>query len=272
MNVIFIDGTEPCYDAKWKGLVAVVVALCLFPVLFAAALRWKWLPLKIRTTVCSAYSETKYYWGAVTLAFRLVMSVVYASVREFPSIAALVQSLLCFAMLMILMHLKPYRHSFTYYFDVLCYVCLVIQFVLEVLVRASESLGFSLSSANNFSKSLDDSFKASFILRYVHTHLKCAECGKFARHFVSHMHAVASLPLLQVCSVRGLLDSVDLPEACSCRTQHILCVSLPQRHRGGMLAAPEERLHVRASTPHKRSGFVLAACRETRAAQARSTC
>lgn len=177
LDVIFIDGTEPCYDAKWKGLVAVVVILCLFPVLFAAALRWKRLPLKIQTIVCSAYSESKYYWGAVTLAFRLVMSVVYASVREFPSIAALVQAALCFAMLMMLMHLKPYRHSFTYYFDVLCYVCLITQFVLEVLVRSTESMGISLSSDNNFSKSLDNSYVASFVLRYVHTHLKCTESG-----------------------------------------------------------------------------------------------
>jgi hypothetical protein len=205
------------------------------------------------------------------------MSVVYASVREFPSIAALVQTCLCVSMLVTLMHLKPYRHSFTYYFDVLCYLCLITQFVLEVLVQASESLGISLSSANNFSKSLDNSFKASYILRYAYTHLKRTESGKFesgkfARHFIARMHAVASQLLLQVCSVRGLLHSVDLPEACSCRSQHILCVSLPQRHRGGMLAAPEERLHVRASTPHKRSGFVLAACRETRAAQACSTC
>jgi hypothetical protein len=165
LDVIFIDGTEPCHDAKWKGLVAVVVALCFFPVLFAASLRWKWLPLKIQTTVCSAYSESKYYWGAVALAFRLVMSGVYASVREFPSIASLLQSFLCLSMLVILMHIKPYRQSFTYYFDVLCYLCLITQFVLEVLVRASESLGFLVSFANNFSKSLDSSYVASLVLR-----------------------------------------------------------------------------------------------------------
>jgi hypothetical protein len=88
-----------------------------------------------------------------------------------------VQAALCFAMLMMLMHLKPYRHSFTYYFDVLCYVCLITQFVLEVLVRSTESMGISLSSDNNFSKSLDNSYVASFVLRYVHTHLKCTESG-----------------------------------------------------------------------------------------------
>jgi hypothetical protein len=206
LDVIFIDGTEPCYDAKWKGLVVVVFILCLFPVLFASALRWNRLPLKIRSILCSAYSESTYYWGAVTLAFRLVMSVVYASVREFPSVAALVQSLLCFAMLMMLMHLKPYRHSFTYYFDVLCYVCLVVQFILEVLVRATESLGISLPSDNNFSKSLDNAYEASFVLRYVHTPRLHQSPGNLRFIYTLSPHT------LQVCSLRGLRDIIDLPE------------------------------------------------------------
>jgi len=274
LNVIFIDGTEPCYDAKWYGLVVVVVALCLFPVLFAAALRWKRLPLKIRTTVCSAYSESKYYWGTVTLAFRLVMSVVYASVREFPSVAALVQSFFCVSMLVILMHLKPYRQPITYCIDVLCYLCLIIQFVLEVLVRATESLGFSLPSDNNFSTSLDNSYRASFALRYVHAKLQRIKpikshinCAPF-----TPLHAVLMQHLLQVCSVPGLLHSVDLSETCSRRPRHILCVSLPQGHHWGLLQAPGGRLHVRLSIPHKRSSFVLAAIEEARAARARSIC
>jgi len=266
LDVIFIDGTEPCYDAKWKGLVAVVVILCLFPVLFAAALRWKRLPLKIQTIVCSAYSESTYYWGAVTLAFRLVMSVVYASVREFPSIAALVQTALCFAMLMMLMHLKPYRHSFTYYFDVLCHVCLAIQFVLEVLVRSTESLGISIPSDNNFSKSLDNAYEASFALRYVH--------APRMHQSPEHLRFIYTLSphTLQVCSLRGLRDNIDLPETCSCRPHHILCVSLPQKHGVDVRPATEERLFVRVSIPHKHNVFVLAASQETRVAQAHSIC
>ena len=202
LNVIFIDGTEPCYDAKWKGLVVVVVALCLFPVLFAAALRWKRLPLKVQTTVCSAYSESKYYWGAVTLAFRLVMSVVYASVREFPSVSALVQSFLCVAMLVILMHIKPYRQSITYYFDVLCYLCLIVQFVLEVLVRATESLGISIDSDNNFSTSLHNSYRASFALRYVHASkmhkIKKAIALHFIHPFTCGTHAARTAGLFRL--------------------------------------------------------------------------
>ena len=169
LNVIFLDGTQSCQDAKWKGLVAVVVILCLFPVLFVAALRWKRLPPKIRTTLCSAYLEPKYYWGAVTLTFRLVMSIVYASVREFPSIAALVQLALCVAMLLLLMYQKPYRIDSTYHFDVLCQVCLIMQFVLEVLDRATESLGISINPSNPFSHSLDIAYKTSFGMRCTST-------------------------------------------------------------------------------------------------------
>ena len=169
LDVIFIDGTEPCYDAKWKGLVAVVVILCLFPVLFVAALRWKRLPPKIRTTLCSAYLEPKYYWGAVTLTFRLVMSVVYAGIQASPSIAALVQLALCFAMLLLLMYQRPYRIDSTYHFDVLCHVCLIMQFVLEVLDRATESLGISINPSNPFSRSLDIAYQTSFGMRCTST-------------------------------------------------------------------------------------------------------
>jgi hypothetical protein len=169
LHVIFIDGTEPCQDAKWKGLVAVVSILSLFPVLFAAALRSKHLPPEVRITVCSAYRESRYYWGAVTLAFRLVMSIVYARVREFPSIAALVQSILCVAMLLLLTYQRPYRVASTYHFDVLCYVCLMIQFVLQVLVSSSESLGISPGPGNHFFPSLESSYTASIYLRCVRT-------------------------------------------------------------------------------------------------------
>jgi hypothetical protein len=131
-NVVFIDGTVKCYDSKWYGLIAVIVILCLFPLVFAAALRWKRLPHNVRVAVCSAYSESRFYWGAVTLFFRLVMSVVFATIREYPSTAALVQSFLSIAMLILLMHLRPYHYAPTYCLDVLCYGSLFMQFVLEV--------------------------------------------------------------------------------------------------------------------------------------------
>jgi hypothetical protein len=166
-NVVFIDGTVECYDSKWKGLIAVIVLLCIFPLVFAAALRWKRLPHNVRAAVCSAYSESRFYWGAVTLFFRLVMSIVFATLREFPSTAALVQLFMCVSMLTLLMYQKPYRAASTYHLDVLCYVSLAMQFVLEVLVRDSDSLGVSPGTDNPFFNILNAAIEVSLSLRYV---------------------------------------------------------------------------------------------------------
>jgi hypothetical protein len=167
LEVVFIDGTVPCNDRRRQGLIAVLVILCIFPLLFAAALRWKRLPPEVQTKVCSAYSSSQYYWGAVTLTFRLVMSIVYATVREFPSVSAIVLSFLCFAMLLLLTYQKPYRLASTYHFDVMCHVCLVVQFTLEVWVRASESLGIISGTSSNVSSQLRISYDASFVVRCV---------------------------------------------------------------------------------------------------------
>ena len=61
-DVVFIDGTVKCNDGKWKGLFAVVALLFLFPLMFAAALRWKRLPDTVRKAVCDEYSESRFYW------------------------------------------------------------------------------------------------------------------------------------------------------------------------------------------------------------------
>jgi hypothetical protein len=167
-NVVFIDGTVKCYDSKWYGLIAVIVILCLFPLVFVAALRWKRLPHNVRAAVCSAYSESRFYWGAVTLFFRLVMSVVFATIREYPSTAALVQSFLCVAMLILLMHLRPYHYAPTYCLDVLCYASLIVQFMLEILVRDSDSLGVVPGTDNPFSNILHAAVEVSVALRFVH--------------------------------------------------------------------------------------------------------
>ncbi len=167
LDVVFIDGTVPCYDARWRGLIAVLFVLCSVPVVYAAALRWKLLPPDTRSIVCSAFLEAKYYWGAVTLAFRLVLSIISALLEESPSTSALVRSFVCLAMLMLLTNQKPYRLSTTYYFDVLCYFCLIVQFSLEVLVRASESLGLPLVAGSRISSQLLNSHTAASFVRYV---------------------------------------------------------------------------------------------------------
>jgi hypothetical protein len=164
--VVFIDGTMKCYDEKWKGLIAVVILLCVFPFLFAAALHFKWLPQNVQMVVCSAYSESRYYWGAVTLLFRLAMSIMFTTIRDTPSIAALIQCFLCVAMIMLLMHQKPYCRAATYLFEILCHTILVVQFGLVAIGTVSDSLGLVPSNNNLYYGTLKSAADAILYLRY----------------------------------------------------------------------------------------------------------
>jgi hypothetical protein len=165
-DVVFIDGTMKCYDVKWKSLVAVVVLLCVVPFLFAAALYFRWLPQDAQNSVCGAYSELRYYWGAVTLLFRLVMSIVFTTIRDSPSTAGLIQSFLCLAMIMLLMHQKPYCHAATYLFDIFCHSILAVQFGLVSMGSVSTSLGLVPSTSNPYFNTLNHAADATSYLRY----------------------------------------------------------------------------------------------------------
>jgi hypothetical protein len=167
-DVVFIDGTVKCYDGNRNGLFAVVAFLCLFPFLYAAALRRGWLSQSVQTAVCGAFNkEEGIYWGVVTSIFRLVMSIVFATIQDFPSTAALIQLLLCVAILILMVYLNPYREATTYRFDILCYAVLTIQFGLMVLVSVSQSLGVSTSENNFYFATLKRSAAAITYLRYV---------------------------------------------------------------------------------------------------------
>jgi hypothetical protein len=164
-DVVFIDGTMKCYDEKWKGLIAVVVLLCVVPFLFAAALHFRLLPQHVQMVVCSAYSESRYYWGAVTLLFRLAMSILFTTIRDTPSTAALIQCFLCVAMIMLLMHQKPYCHAATYLFEILCHAILVVQFGLVAIGTVSDSLGLVPSINNLYYGTLNRVAEATLYLR-----------------------------------------------------------------------------------------------------------
>jgi hypothetical protein len=165
-HVVFIDGSMKCYDEKWKGLIAVVVLLCVFSFLFAAVLYFRWLPQNVHKAVCGAYSESRFYWGAVTLLFRLAMSIVFTTIRDIPSTAALIQCFLCVAIIMSLMHQKPYHHAATYLFDILCHAILVVQFGLVAIGTVSDSLGFLPSKSNLYFDTLNRAAEATLFLRY----------------------------------------------------------------------------------------------------------
>jgi hypothetical protein len=145
--VVFIDGTVPCKDAKWIVLVFVAALLFLFPAAFAAALRFKQFPPSAREAVCGTYSGPAFYWGAVTLSFRLFISAAQFLRVDFPNLMAFVRSSLSMCVLVLLVYLRPYVHTRSFLVDVACYVCLIAQFGLQGFAANRDFLGVAESSS-----------------------------------------------------------------------------------------------------------------------------
>jgi len=149
-GVVFIDGTVDCYNATWKFLISVVVFLCLAFIAFAAALLRNKLPEQARSAVCGAYREQLFYWGALTLGFRLLMSITPLIVPvQYPNISAFVHSVLSALMFFLVVHLRPYVVTCTFWVDVSCYLCLIVQFVLQAITSTRDVLG-TLQQPNFF--------------------------------------------------------------------------------------------------------------------------
>jgi hypothetical protein len=163
--VVFIDGTVPCYDSKWKVLIAVVVLLCLVPVVFAAALRLNKLPEDARAAVCQAYTAPMFYWGAVTLGFRLLISVTLFLQARLPSVLPFVRSFLSTCMLVLLVHLRPHVHPSTFWVDVVCYVCLIAQFGLQTMGATRDFLGVADAGTANLAAFFQDISTLSTVFR-----------------------------------------------------------------------------------------------------------
>jgi hypothetical protein len=164
-RVVFIDGTRKCEGTLHEFLIALAALLSIAPFVFWAALKFNKVPQSAKSAVCSAYTDTRYYWGAMSLLFRFVMTVVFATVRTFPSITALALLMCSVFMFGLLIMLRPYAKQRTFYMDVFCNTCLIVQFSLQVLVRVSESLGVAVASTNSFRPTLLNAARASEILR-----------------------------------------------------------------------------------------------------------
>ena len=164
-NVVFIDGRYPCEGPLYSSLVAVAAVLSIIPVVFWALLRFDKIPKAAKSAVISPYTDAEYYWGALSLLVRFVMTVVFATAREFPSITDLALLICSLCMLVLLIMLRPYAEQRTYYMDVFCYACLVIQFALQSIVRNSESLGVAVADTNSFRPTLVLAARSSDVLR-----------------------------------------------------------------------------------------------------------
>ena len=204
-DVVFIDGSVQCHDGNRSWLLAVAVLLCLFPILYAAALRHKekCLSDSVQRALCGAFKKQGSYWGVVTSIFRLVMSIVFATIRDFPSTAALIQLFLCVAVLILLTYQKPYDDKYTYNFDILCHAILIFQFGFAVLVSVSESLGVSTSESNLYFATLRNSAAAIAYLRYVSRCLLLSSLHYFVL-LSSHVLRSAATSCLSLASPYGL--------------------------------------------------------------------
>ncbi len=164
-KVVFIDGEKKCEGPLYGGMLAAAVVLSIFPVVFLLLLMFNKIPAATKSVVCSAYIESKYYWGAMSLIFRFLMTVLYATARDFPSITAFALLVSSVCMLVLLLTLRPYAQQRTHYMDLFCYVCLIVQYAFQVLVRTSESLGYAVVEANSFRPVLRNAAIASQVLR-----------------------------------------------------------------------------------------------------------
>jgi hypothetical protein len=189
--VVFIDGTEECDGRMYHTLIAVAVLLSGMPLVFWALLKLDKIPAPAKSAVCSPYTGSRSYWVAVTLLFRFLMTVVFATAREFPSLTAFALLICSIPMFGLLIFLRPYVELRTYYMDIFCYVCLMVQFALQCLVRDSESLGVAVVPSNPFYDIIGNAVLASSVLR-------------FAFYFVFGMCRVYHTLFLQVSPLRCL--------------------------------------------------------------------
>ncbi len=142
-GVMFVDGNVECYNTSWRRiLIGVVVILCFAPIAFAVALLRNKLPEQARGAVCRPYTEPLFYWGAVTLAFRLLMFITPLILPvQYPNVSAFVHLALSGIMFFLLVHMRPYLVVYTFWIDVCCYLCLGAQFGLQTITSTRDALG-----------------------------------------------------------------------------------------------------------------------------------
>jgi hypothetical protein len=147
-GVLFIDGTQPCMDSKWGILVACVVILCMFPVAFTATLFLKKLPESAQAVVCRAFTPPMFFWGALSLQFRLLISLSQFLDNDYPHLVAFLRMCLSILMLFFVTNFRPYKSPRTFWLDVVCYACLTALFGLQLMEKALEYVGFDVKGTD----------------------------------------------------------------------------------------------------------------------------
>ena len=76
--------------------------LSVMPVVFWSLLKFNKIPALAKTAVCSACTDPRYYWAVIALLFRFLMTVVFATARDFPSVTAFALLICSVCMLVLL--------------------------------------------------------------------------------------------------------------------------------------------------------------------------
>jgi hypothetical protein len=197
-GAIFIDGTVPCKDTRWTVLIIIAALLCVCPLVFAYALNRKTFPQSIRNAVCGKFAEAVFYWGAVTLTFRLLMSVTQFLRVDSPNLMACVRLSMSVGVLVLLVYVRPHARVGTFCVDVACYVCLIGQFSLQTIYADRQYFGVGETSDNRgFMGGLSTS---STVVRF----------ASLPIHLLIGARTVSAPPmtLLQICPRRRLLHLV----------------------------------------------------------------
>jgi hypothetical protein len=175
---VFIDGTRQCSGTLHSVLVAAAVLLSLVLIFFCVGLKFNKISDHTRAVVCAAYTDSGHYWIAVQLVYRFVVTVIAATISEIPSFAALAMCICTMSMLVMLVAFRPYVDLRTHFMGILCHAFLIVQFLLQIVARASESMGVSIPAGNLFYDSVDKAATVSFVLRSVSHTPPCRVCKR----------------------------------------------------------------------------------------------
>jgi hypothetical protein len=178
-GVVIIDGTVACLDTRWQIVLCMVVLMCLFPAIFAVLLFQEKLPASARAAVCRVYTDGQQYWAAVTLVFRLLISLFQFLRESYPNILAFMRCSLSMCMLALLINYRPYKNVNTFLVDIACYVGLIAQFGLQSISESRDFFGIAADAQKTFFQtlsSLSTGFRYAFSLT---APSYCSMCSRF---------------------------------------------------------------------------------------------
>jgi hypothetical protein len=187
-GVVFIDGTVGCLDRNWTGLMVIIVLLCLFPVAFFLALWRNKLPDSARLVVCRVFTERVFYWPALTLGFRLLISVLQFLQSVNPTLLAFLRTVLSLGMSILLTNLRPHTFDHAYWMDVACYSCLVLQFSLQTIFAGVDFLAVTVTAGQR--EFFDSMRSLSLAFRFVCSVVQNCCALVLNNHVLCTMHII----------------------------------------------------------------------------------